>query len=102
MAKTILVTGSTDGIGKETARELAQEGARVIVHGRSPAKVDAALEDLRTTTEGAALESVTADFGSLADVRRLASRATAPTRSPSSRTCSSRRSSRAAWRERAW
>ena len=38
MSKTILVTGSTDGIGRQTALELLRLGHRVIVHGRSPAK----------------------------------------------------------------
>ena len=33
--KTILITGSTDGIGLHTAKELAKLGATVLVHGRS-------------------------------------------------------------------
>ncbi|MDF1664174.1 MAG: SDR family NAD(P)-dependent oxidoreductase [Planctomycetota bacterium] len=42
MKKTILVTGSTDGIGLETAKLLSSEGHNVILHGRSPKKLDAA------------------------------------------------------------
>ncbi|MFO1067217.1 MAG: SDR family oxidoreductase [Geminicoccaceae bacterium] len=41
--KLALVTGSTAGIGLAIARALAQEGARVIVNGRTGARVDAAL-----------------------------------------------------------
>ena len=43
---TILVTGSTDGIGLATARELKRRGAEVVVHGRNPAKVARVAEEL--------------------------------------------------------
>lgn len=42
--KTALVTGSTAGIGFATASLLAQEGARVIVNGRTQKRVDDAVE----------------------------------------------------------
>ena len=64
---TILVTGSTDGLGREVARELAARGADVLVHGRDPGRVEAAGRDV-----GAAGLHV-ADFAVLDEVRRLAS-----------------------------
>ena len=36
--KSILITGATDGIGEETARQLAEMGARVLIHGRNREK----------------------------------------------------------------
>ncbi|CAD0187217.1 hypothetical protein RUESEDTHA_04129 [Ruegeria sp. THAF57] len=42
MSKTILITGSTDGLGFETARALITQGQTVLLHGRSAAKVKAA------------------------------------------------------------
>jgi short-subunit dehydrogenase len=36
MKKTIFITGSTDGIGKELAMRLANEGHTVLLHGRNP------------------------------------------------------------------
>lgn len=66
----VLVTGSTDGIGRQVARQLAAAGTRVIVHGRSKAKVDAALEALRGELPGATLDGVAFDLGRLSDVRR--------------------------------
>jgi NAD(P)-dependent dehydrogenase (short-subunit alcohol dehydrogenase family) len=68
----VLVTGATDGIGKETALELARLGARVIVHGRSEARVAAAHEELRSVSETPPPPPVIADFASLAQVRALA------------------------------
>ena len=68
----VLVTGSTDGIGKETALELARLGARVIVHGRSEARVARAFEEVQSAAEGPLPPPVVADFASLAQVRAMA------------------------------
>ena len=67
----VLVTGATDGIGKETALELARLGARVIVHGRSEARVAAAHRELQSVSETPPPEPVIADFASLSQVRGL-------------------------------
>jgi NAD(P)-dependent dehydrogenase (short-subunit alcohol dehydrogenase family) len=77
MSKTILITGATDGIGKQTAFDLARQGHRVLLHGRNPELGQAVLAELRAATNGAAtgnaaLEYFNADFASLAEVRRLA------------------------------
>jgi NAD(P)-dependent dehydrogenase (short-subunit alcohol dehydrogenase family) len=65
----ILVTGSTDGLGRRVAAELAGRGAHVIVHGRDPGKVDEAVR------ETGAAEGLVADLGDLAQVRGLAGEA---------------------------
>jgi NAD(P)-dependent dehydrogenase (short-subunit alcohol dehydrogenase family) len=70
MGRVALVTGSTDGIGRQVARRLAEFGLRVIVHGRSKEKVDATLEALRGELPGAELDGVAFDLGTLAGVRR--------------------------------
>ncbi|WP_224371899.1 SDR family oxidoreductase [Hyalangium versicolor] len=64
----ILVTGATSGIGLQTALELTRQGARVIVHGRSAAKVDDARRTLDTA--GASVEGVAFDLASLRSVRQ--------------------------------
>ncbi len=43
-----LVTGSTDGIGKNIAKELARRGSNVILHGRNPSKLDAVREEVES------------------------------------------------------
>lgn len=68
--RVVLVTGSTDGIGRATARALAAGGMKVILHGRSKPKVDAALAALGEELPGAELEGVSFDLGSPAAVRR--------------------------------
>ena len=69
----ILVTGSTDGIGKQTALELLQRAARVIVHGSSAEKVERTRAELVKLT-GAEPEGWACDFSSLAQVREAARR----------------------------
>jgi NAD(P)-dependent dehydrogenase (short-subunit alcohol dehydrogenase family) len=70
MARVALVTGSTDGIGRQTARQLAAGGMHVIVHGRSKTKVDLALTALREELPGAEFQGVAFDLGTLAGARR--------------------------------
>jgi NAD(P)-dependent dehydrogenase (short-subunit alcohol dehydrogenase family) len=50
--KLSVVSGSTAGIGRAIATRLAQEGASVIVNGRTKSSVDAAVADLKSTTGG--------------------------------------------------
>ena len=50
--KIALVTGSTAGIGNAIAASLAREGATVIVNGRTPAAVDAAVKSMKAETHG--------------------------------------------------
>lgn len=70
-AKTVLVTGATAGIGRQTARELASAGFRVLVHGRDRGKVDAVINELSPTSHGAGHSGYVADLSSLAEVRRV-------------------------------
>ena len=71
---TILVTGATDGLGKRVARELAAKGTTVLLHGRSPERVEATLEEIRSQTSSQKVGSYLADLSSLAAVRDLADR----------------------------
>ncbi len=70
--KTVLVTGSSDGIGRQTALELAQMGARVIVHARSQARGEQALAGLQALAPAASFDLVVGDLASLAEVRTIA------------------------------
>ena len=70
--KICLITGGTDGIGKAAAYGLAVQGAKLLVHGRDPDKGARAVAELKARSGNPAIEFLQADFGSLADVRRLA------------------------------
>lgn len=64
--KRALVTGSTAGIGFATARALAREGARVVVNGRTQARVDVAVAAIRAGVPGSHIGGVAADLGTAA------------------------------------
>lgn len=66
---TVLITGSTDGIGLRTAEVLRARGCDVIVHGRDPGRVDAARNQV------GAVAGIVADLGDLQQVNRLADEA---------------------------
>jgi NAD(P)-dependent dehydrogenase (short-subunit alcohol dehydrogenase family) len=71
---TILVTGATGGIGAATALQLARQGHRVLCHGRTLDKADAAVAPL--TAAGHSAEAVAADLSDLEAVRALAAEVT--------------------------
>jgi len=68
--KTVLITGSTDGVGRLVAKRLGEEGWRVLVHGRDRARGAAVVADIKAA--GGSAELLVADLSSLAEVRRLA------------------------------
>ena len=72
MQKTILITGSTDGIGLKAAKMLVSLGHNVLVHGRNPAKVKNVEETLSGLPGDGLVESYVADLSQMADVEALA------------------------------
>jgi NAD(P)-dependent dehydrogenase (short-subunit alcohol dehydrogenase family) len=69
--KTILITGSTDGLGKLVAMHAAQRGAFVILHGRNDRKGAAAADEIINESRNDHLKYYNADFGSLEEVKLL-------------------------------
>ncbi len=69
--KIILITGSTDGIGRQTAFELAGMGASVIVHGRDPERTKNVATEIKETTGNPSVDFFVADFSSLGEVRKF-------------------------------
>jgi NAD(P)-dependent dehydrogenase (short-subunit alcohol dehydrogenase family) len=69
--KVALVSGSTAGIGLAIATTLAEEGATVIVNGRTQERVNYALEILEQSVPNAKLQGIAADLGTKAGVELL-------------------------------
>jgi NAD(P)-dependent dehydrogenase (short-subunit alcohol dehydrogenase family) len=70
--KTALVTGASGGIGLATAEGLAVLGFHVLMHGRSTAKLDAAVATIKGDVPDAQLTPLIADLSDLHQVDRLA------------------------------
>ena len=69
--KTVLITGSTDGVGRYVAVKLAQAGAKVLIHGRDTARAQTLAEEIKRVS-GREPVFYQADLSSLAEVRELA------------------------------
>ena len=69
-SKILLVTGSTDGVGRLVARRGADQGARVFIHGRDRFRGEQLVAEIGAA--GGTASFLPADFASLAEVRRLA------------------------------
>jgi NAD(P)-dependent dehydrogenase (short-subunit alcohol dehydrogenase family) len=69
--KVVLITGSTDGVGRLVARRLADQGAHILIHGRDRHRGKQVVDQIQEAGRGSAA-FLSADFSSLAEVRRLA------------------------------
>ena len=69
--KVVLITGATDGLGRDVAAALAQRGATLLVHGRDRARAEAVVAEVQGAGSPETRLYV-ADFAALADVQRMA------------------------------
>ncbi|XP_056888517.1 retinol dehydrogenase 13-like [Takifugu flavidus] len=70
--KTVVITGANTGIGKETARELAKRGGRIIMGCRDMEKCEAAAKEIRGTTLNRHVFACQLDLASLKSIREFA------------------------------
>ncbi len=68
--KIILITGASDGIGKQVALELSVLGAHIIMHGRNKNKTELAADKIREAT-GGKIDTIIADLSSLGQIREM-------------------------------
>jgi NAD(P)-dependent dehydrogenase (short-subunit alcohol dehydrogenase family) len=71
MKKTILITGSTDGIGKLTAIKLAKAGHEVIVHGRTSSKVEKTVKEIISTSNNKAVTGFSGDLSDFSSMKEM-------------------------------
>lgn len=71
MEKIILITGSTDGIGKQTAIELSAKGFHVLIHGRNGERVEKTVDEIKSLYSNN-VDGFVSDFSSLNDVKNFA------------------------------
>ena len=71
-ASVVLITGATDGLGKEVARRLAAQGCEVLLHGRNPEKGQSVCEEIRQATKNDKVRYYNADLASLKETASLA------------------------------
>lgn len=71
MSKAILITGSTDGIGKGTALNLADLGWNIFIHGRNIDRVEETVEIIKKTTGNTKIKGIVGDFSSLKEVEKM-------------------------------
>jgi NAD(P)-dependent dehydrogenase (short-subunit alcohol dehydrogenase family) len=70
--KTILITGGTNGIGKQAAHDLAKLGATIVITARDAAKGERVASELRTASGNARISVLRGDLSRMADVIAVA------------------------------
>jgi len=66
-----LITGATDGIGKQTALALAKKGYKIVIVGRNKNKTEAVKKEIEESSTGSTVDYLLADFTSLKQIHQL-------------------------------
>ncbi|MEP1741433.1 MAG: SDR family NAD(P)-dependent oxidoreductase [Kangiellaceae bacterium] len=69
--KTILLTGATDGIGLETAKQLVSQGHQVLLHGRSEEKLRDMVKVLKAISSEAKIQTYRADLSNFVEIKSM-------------------------------
>ncbi|MFD1670910.1 SDR family NAD(P)-dependent oxidoreductase [Agrilactobacillus yilanensis] len=69
--KIILISGATDGIGKETALELAKQGHQIVIHGRNKTKAAAVVKELKLSSGNQTIQYLIADLFSMKAIQNM-------------------------------
>lgn len=69
--KTILITGSTDGIGKLAAIKLAKEGHELLLHGRNSKKLESTIAEVKEVSNNEKVSGLISDFSDLKSINLL-------------------------------
>jgi NAD(P)-dependent dehydrogenase (short-subunit alcohol dehydrogenase family) len=72
MKKTIIITGSTDGIGKLAALKLAKDGHNIYIHGRNSEKLANVISEIQTASNNSNIKGFAADLSTIQTVKQLA------------------------------
>lgn len=72
MKKTIIITGSTDGIGKLAAIQLAKDGHEIYIHGRNEAKLFNVISEIQSISKNQDVKGFVADLSTMTAVKQLA------------------------------
>merc|ERR1712151_289871 len=73
-SETILITGANTGLGRESARRLAQAGAKLVLTARTQAKADKALADVKAVAPKADVVALVLDLASLESINSFPER----------------------------
>lgn len=68
---TILITGSTDGIGKLTAIRLAKDGYQVVLHGRNKEKVEKVISEIKELSDNKNISGFVSDLADFSSIKRM-------------------------------
>ncbi|MEM7799528.1 MAG: SDR family NAD(P)-dependent oxidoreductase, partial [Chloroflexota bacterium] len=70
--KTVLITGATNGIGKEAAHQIAKTGATLVIAGRSREKLTQTVAEIKSNSGNSKIEGLQADLSILSGMHSLA------------------------------